>query len=287
MVWATIVLPGLIPFMFLSKILATMPYTFKSCFVLSKTCKKCFRCPEVTGYIYFMSMLSGYPLGAKLIKDFTDSKMLSYEEAKKATSFCSTSGPIFMIGSVGVSLLGSYKAGIIIFLSHILGAFVNGLLFRGKKSAITNSTFRLENNNENILNDSMYSTVISSIIVGGFIAFTFLLIDILSNIGVLTTIGTLIDNTLFMGKLNIGQALSSGLIEVTRGCLELSQTSLSMPIKTIACSGLTAFGGVSVHLQSMVFLSSIKVPYSHFVKTKFTHTLFTIIFAISLSLILL
>ena len=88
MVWATIILPGLIPFMFLSKILSSIPYTYSSCFVLNKLTKKCFSCPKETGYIYFMSILSGYPLGSKLIKDYYDNNVLSYEQCKKAVAFC-------------------------------------------------------------------------------------------------------------------------------------------------------------------------------------------------------
>ena len=285
LIWATVILPGLIPFMFLGKILAQNPYTFKSCFLLSKVTEKCFRCPSVTGYIYFMSILSGYPMGAKLIKDFREAGMLNDSECKKAVSFCSTSGPIFMIGSVGASLLGSYKAGVIIFCSHILASFICGLVFRGKKCIVTKSIFEGQKNSKDLLNDSMYSTIISSLIVGGFIAFTFLLIDIFYNLGVINFIGKALNYILFFGKLNAGSEVAAGLIEVTRGCLELSQTSFSLATKTIICSGLTAFGGLSVHLQSMVFLSSVNVKYGYFIKTKLAHTIFTVVLAYLLCLI--
>lgn len=279
LVWANVVLPGLIPFMFLSKILANLPYTYKSCFLLSKMTNKCFRCPDVTGYIYFMSILCGYPMGAKLIKDFYECELITKEDCKKAISFCSTSGPIFMIGSIGVSLLNSYKAGIIIFCSHIIASFFCGLIFRGKGNVNYNKKTIIPDSSKNILNDSMYSTVTSSLVVGGFIAFTFLIVDILFNLGILSILGTIINKILFFDKLNAGEQISAGLIEVTRGCLELSQTSLSLNTKIIICSGLTAFGGLSVHLQSMVFLSSCKIKYLDFLKTKLAHTIITAVLA--------
>ncbi len=286
MLWATIILPGLIPFMFLSKILSTMSYTYMSTFVLSKVTKKCFFTPKCSGYIYFMSILSGYPLGAKLTKDFFDNNQISLAEAKKIVAFCSTSGPIFMIGSVGVSLLGSNISGVIIFCSHILGSFINGFVFRGKKSAVKDSDLLEQSSSKDILNDSMYSTILSSMLVGGFITMTFLIIDILTNFGIIHMLGNILDKVLFFNKLPIGQYLASGMIEVTRGCLDLSQSSLTLPLKTIIASGLTAFGGLSVHLQCMGFLSSIGIKYSYFLKTKLAHTIITVVLATLFSFIL-
>lgn len=287
MVWATVILPGLIPFMFFSKIMTSMPYTFKSCFWLSKITNKCFKTPNITGYIYFMSVLSGYPLGAKLTKDFFDSGHLSLSQAKKVITFCSTSGPIFMIGSIGASLLSSYASGVIIFCSNILGSFFNGLLFRGKKEKVTISSQFTPPPSRDILSDSMYSTVLSSLFVGGFIAMAFLLVEILSHLNIINLVGSLLNNTIFLGKLNIGGQIASGLIEVTRGCLELSQSSLSLQIKTILASGIIAFGGLSVHLQCMGFLSSVGIKYSYFLKTKLAHTLITVVLAIIFSIIFL
>ena len=163
-----------------------------STFVLSKVTKKCFFTPKCSGYIYFMSILSGYPLGAKLTKDFFDNKQISLAEAKRIVAFCSTSGPIFMIGSVGVSLLGSNISGVIIFCSHILGSFINGFVFRGKKSAVKDSDLLEQKSSKDILNDSMYSTILSSMLVGGFITMTFLIIDILTNFGIIHIAGNIL-----------------------------------------------------------------------------------------------
>jgi hypothetical protein len=123
-------------------------------------------------------------------------------------------------------------------------------------------------------------------LVGGFITITFLIIDILTNFGVIRTIGNILDKVVFLERLPIGQYLSSGIIEVTRGCLDLSQSSLSLPLKTIVASGLTAFGGLSVHLQCMGFLSSIGIKYSYFLKTKLVHTLITVVLAIVFCIIM-
>ena len=192
LLWATIILPGLVPFVFISNIMSKLPYTFSICSPLSFATKKCFSTPKCTGYIYFMSILSGYPLGAKLTQEFYNQGLLSYDEAKSTVSFCSTSGPIFMIGSVGVSLLCNQTSGIIIFCSHIVASFINGFLFKNKqKPKLQNQKITLSSNN-NLLSDSMYQTVLSCIFVGGFIAFAYLIIDICSNFGIINAIGNFI-----------------------------------------------------------------------------------------------
>ena len=286
MLWATIILPGLVPFVFISNIMSKMQSTFSVCSPLAFVTNKCFKSPKCTGYIYFMSILSGYPLGAKLVEEFYDQGLLSYNDAKTAISYCSTSGPIFMIGSVGVSLFVSQTSGLIIFLSHIFASFFNGFLFKNKQKPLQNNVKKVEGINQNILSDSMYQTVLSCIFVGGFIAFAYLLIDIFYNFGIINFIGDFIDNVLLFGKGNFGQYIASGILEVTRGCLELSQSSISITAKTIIASGLTAFGGLSVHLQSMGFLSQIGIKYSYFFKTKIAHTVITVVLSYVFCLII-
>ena len=48
-------------------------------------------------------------------------------------SFCSTSGPMFIIGAVGAGMFNSTFAGYIMFTSHVLGAFLNGIIYRNIK----------------------------------------------------------------------------------------------------------------------------------------------------------
>ena len=50
--------------------------------------------------------------------------------ATKMSVFCSTSGPLFVAGSVGTVMVGNKTAGTILLLSHVLSAVFNGVLFR-------------------------------------------------------------------------------------------------------------------------------------------------------------
>lgn len=46
------------------------------------------------------------------------------------SAFCSTSGPMFIVGAVGIGMFESTKFGYILFLSHAISALINGLIFR-------------------------------------------------------------------------------------------------------------------------------------------------------------
>ena len=287
MVWATIVLPSLLPFFFLTKILINFKclYTFSNKF--SSLCKKLYNCHGISAYIFLMSVVSGYPVGAKLISEFHNNNIIDDGQAHRLISFCSTSGPMFIIGSVGVSLFCSKVAGIIIFLSHIISSLLNGLLYRKvklytHKEVITQPNF----NTGNILSDSMYNTIISVLCVGGFIAISFMLVDMLSNLSIFYPLEALINILLQPFKISAGKPISYGLMEVTKGCIELS--SLHLPMTTVIpiATGLVSFGGISVHLQSLSFLQSCKIKYRFFLLTKITHCIISVVTSMLLCLLI-
>lgn len=61
-----------------------------------------------------MSVLSGYPIGAKLISEFYKNGVINTEESKKIIAFSSTSAPLFVIGTLGVFMLDNVSYGVII-----------------------------------------------------------------------------------------------------------------------------------------------------------------------------
>ena len=54
-------------------------------------------------------------------------------QAVRMLSFCSTSGPLFMLGTIGAGMFYAPAAGAVIALSHYAAALLNGLAFRGEE----------------------------------------------------------------------------------------------------------------------------------------------------------
>ena len=185
-IWATIVLPSLFFFFIISKILMQQEKSFKIFSFLDYPFKKLYNISTGGGYIFLMSILSGYPIGAKLVSEFYEQKIISQNDAKKIIAFASTSGPMFIIGSVAVKMFNNYLLGIIIFIAHILSTLINGLLFRNidkdnKIDKQSNYKKTITINKQN-LNDIMYNTIISLLMVGGFITLCFTMLELIMSL---------------------------------------------------------------------------------------------------------
>ena len=229
-------------------------------------------------------------MGAKLICNMHELKRIDNDEARKMMSFCSVSGPMFMIGTVGVGILHSYKAGVIILIANILASLLNGILYRGKianKQNNLNYSGKKEYN-PNLLFESVYDGMQSILMVGGFIVISFLLIEILNNLLVFPTIANAFCG-LFNCKQNYNVILSclEGMIEMTRGIISLSSSPVSLCVKTIISSVLIAFGGVSILMQSLSFLSKLNISKRTMCLQKFTQALICLAISVPLCLIFL
>ena len=190
-----------------------------------------------------MSMIGGFPVGIKMINNLLDNKAITVNQAQRLCIFCMNGGPAFVITAVGVNMLGSTRAGVIIFVSLCISSLILGFLsrFLSDKSLL----------NENTETQSTFSSLSAAVsealqsILGIcawiviFSALTNCLKEFIHNESVFTTF--------------------AALIEVTKGCVLLAG---KMPIPII--TALIGFGGICVHFQVIGNLKSCAVKYSHF-----------------------
>ena len=319
-VWAKCVVPSLLPFMFFTKLLTNLNFLQKITNKFSKLNSKLFNAPPISAHIFLMSIISGYPVGAKMIAEYHKMGILSANDTNKLCTFCSTSGPLFIIGSVGTAMIGSAKIGYIIFVSHILGAILNGILFRNlwKNKDINNETksqqesfakinikcitesydenissinkldksnydkinsnINIFNNNkiekqnsQNMLASSMTDTILSCLTVGGYIAIAFLVVDIFLDLNLFFPITKLLE--LLRISPNITNNVLSGITEVSKGCLLISNLNISQTLIATLSSFLIGFGGICVFLQAITFLSEAGVNKKFYIFQKITHGL--------------
>lgn len=283
MVWATVVLPALLPFMFFTKTLTELGVAD----ILASKFKlfpKIFKVPSLAIYVFILSILSGYPVGAKIVADLYESGAISKEEAYKITTFTSNSGPMFILGSVGIGMLTSRKLGIIILISHILGALINGLIYRNHKEKNTEINKKIIEKNNLSIGDLMWNTVHSVLIIGGFIALFFVIIEIINYLNIFSPISNLFSK-IFNCDANIFTAIFNGIFEITRGCLDISKLGLSELISGTLCTFIISFGGLATAMQALVFLKKFDMRFSFFIKQKITHAIFASVISFILLLI--
>lgn len=271
-IWFYNILPALFPFFIATKLLISLD--INSLPILDKIIKKCFRVNN-GGKIFFLSLLSGYPVGAKLVRDAYFKGEIDLKSARKMLSFCSVSGPMFIIGSVGLAVYKSTKIGFILLLSHILSAIINGFVFRNSYKKDDNDIYysnqnNLEEKKDNILGNSMLDSIISILLVGGYIVLAFVFIDLITDLKILDSITFIFSKIPFLNLPS--EAISSlfkGLLEITRGIIDLKSTSLALNVKLIFTSFIIGFGGICVFLQSLTFTSHLKIKKPFYLFTKF------------------
>ena len=269
-IWATKILPTLLPFFIITKILSNtklIPYIEKK---VSPLTNKLYGVSGVAGYIYIMSIISGYPVGAKITRDFYQNGKLTKGQAETITAFTSTSGPLFILGTVAISLFSNSKMGIIILLSHYIGAIINGLLYRQKHKDLTPPPHTITTSKESI--NSIITSSISSILsIGGFVALFYMLINLIITLNIFSPITTILS---FIGiDRSISTALLSGIIEVTTGEIMLNQIGLSTDLAIIFSTAIISFGGLSIHAQAYTYLQDFNMPYKKFLLQKLTHSI--------------
>ncbi len=283
--YAINVLPALFPFFFFSKILTELNLGYDLGNVLKKPLRKFYNAPNLSGYILAISMLSGYPVGAKLVSDCYSNNLITASEAKKISSFTSTSGPLFIVGTVGIAMLGSKKAGFVILFCHYLATLINGLVFRGKKSTLAENTLSPPKiNYDSILSNSMLSSITSVLLVGGYIAifnfvldfaFDIKLIYVLSN--ALTSLGI---------DVRLSSSFFASLIEITKGSLMFGISGFSLKTTIPLVCFCISFGGISVTVQSLTFLSKCKISPGYYLLTKTTQGILAFIFGLICSVLM-
>lgn len=284
-VWSLKILPLLFPFFVITRMIVTIN-SFQIN-IMEKFFNKVYLSPIGSFNAFFLSALSGYPMGAKLICLMHENGQADTTEAEKMLSFCSVSGPMFMLGTVGVMMLNSKIAGLIILISNIIASLLNGLIYRGKPLPAKRD-LKIYNKNSFSLSDCVYDSLISILMVGAYVVLSFFIIQIFSSLCIFDfATNTLCSVFSLDNSHNIVRSILVGCIEMTAGILQLSSINISLCAKTIIASGLVSFGGLSIFLQSLNFLSKLNIKPKTMLKQKLTQTILTLIISIPLSLIFL
>lgn len=278
--WAACVLPSTLPFLFLTGLFTRLGYVNRLSKTFAPATAAIFRLPGVSGYCLLMSFLSGYPVGAKTLSDLKEIGAASPSEATKMSVLCSTSGPLFILGSVGMGMFSDGKIGIILLAAHFAAVLLSGAAFRFYKTVPAREYLPALKRADNVLYDCMYSSVLSVLCVGGFIAVFYTLSVMLSDRQVLTPLSA------GLSALGVpaetAEGFARGLVEMTGGCRALAGTP--SPLNVAGCAFLITFGGISILFQQAVYLKKAGVKMRFFLPAKLLQACLAATFAFALSI---
>lgn len=267
MLWAAVVLPALFPYLVITRIASSLKITGKISGAISPFCEKVFNVNGNCGYALFLSLTSGYPVGAKCVSDLKANGFIGDAESVRAAALCSSSSPVFIIGSVGNLTFNSPLFGLLLFITHLLSVLTVGFVFsfykRRERPEKTKKTAPV--GADNILYESVYSAVISVLVVGGIITVFYLFTEILKNLGAMQLLSGFFG--LFTENEAVSTGIANGLFECTKGLKILAGGGISLYTLPVA-AGLCGFGGLSVIMQSVAYLKKAKIKAAPFVLSK-------------------
>lgn len=106
LLWANSVVPSLLPFFIATELLGHTRVVSSIGKFLNKWMRPIFNVPGIGAYAFIMGIISGYPVGAKIVTKFREDGSCTKAEAERLLAFTNNSGPLFIIGTVGISLFG-------------------------------------------------------------------------------------------------------------------------------------------------------------------------------------
>ena len=130
LLWFNNVIPSLLPFIIGANILSLTGFINFIGEILEPITQKLFKISGCGAFALIMGFISGYPMGAKITASLYENNQITETEAQKLIMFTNNSGPLFILGTVAVSMFKVPKVGTIILLAHYLSALSIGVLLR-------------------------------------------------------------------------------------------------------------------------------------------------------------
>lgn len=269
--WANSVVPSLFPFLVATELLS---YTNVVYFIgrkLNKFIKPIFNVPGISAYPLILGMISGYPIGAKTVCQIYSEGLCTKKEAEIMLAYTNNSGPLFIIGTVGISMFGNTTIGLILLFTHILASISVGIIFgkilkKEKISAVSlNNKFKMRNSKNvtfsslgEVLGNSILSSIKTILMIGGFVVIFSVIISILKHSGILSFISSSLSSA--FGNSEFISSFITGIIELTNGVNAISNIHIkNISVNILICAFLLGFGGISIMLQIFSVISKEKI----------------------------
>ncbi|MGN1060731.1 MAG: hypothetical protein ACI4QN_03270 [Candidatus Coproplasma sp.] len=261
--WAESVLPTLFPFMVVCSLLCGLDAVSAVSAPFEKVCRKININPAAVP-LFLLSAVSGYPAGSRLLSEYCLSGKISDSDAAALAPLCSICAPTFALGTVGYKAFGGEYCGVKLTLAAYISVIVPAVYgVFVKKNQVMKNLAPLNKNGGDLLYDSFYGAVSAVLCAGGFICFFYTLSKAAEDYNLLLPLNAALRPLLG----DACEGLSLGLIEATGGCFAAAKAGgfFALPIAGF----LLVFGGASILLQQLCYLTKCKVKPSRFILIKF------------------
>lgn len=284
--WVNNVLPSLLPFFIATELLGYTNAIYKLGKLLNPIMRPVFNVPGIGSYPLLMGIISGYPTGAKIVTDLKENGLLTIEEAERLLAFTNNSGPLFILGTVGITMFSNSTIGILLLITHILSSLTVGIIFRfwkikNKHNSIINNYTKTNTQNVcfsnlgEILGKSILASIKTIVMIGGFIVLFSVILSIMEKSNILDIISIIFFpffNIFHVSDINFVNSFFTGILELTNGVMGIASiTCKNISINIILTSFLLGFGGLSILLQVYSIISKANISIKPYIVGKLLH----------------
>lgn len=247
------VFPSLFPFLVLSSFIVHSGLLRTSGKLLNPLTKLLFNLPGEAGVAMILGLIGGFPVGPKTTAELYKLGEITKSQAQTMMLFNIGAGPAFVIGTVGVAMLGSFRLGLLLYSSMAFAFLGLGLLFCMRLPGF-NSTSEIKSeefeNSKRSTGDAIHLAVQSG---------TNSIIAICAYIIIFAALTSVISNCITDARL---QNVLTAFLEVTKGCKTFSDIPGTGGITAVAA--IISFAGLCIHCQVFSYVREVDLPYGKF-----------------------
>lgn len=304
-----IVFPSLLPFFILAELMLGLGVVRGLGVLLEPMMRPLFSVPGIGAFALSMGLAAGYPMDAVITARFREQKLCTRIEGERLLAFTNTADPLFMIGAVAVGMLKSPAVGGLIAIAHYISAFLVGVAFkfwgRGSDAAeraeleasteaptrptVPGNIFvrtlreivraRKEDGRAfgNLLREAVTESIMTLLMICGFIVFFAVMIEILRLSGIMGILGLPIIAVyhLFGVSTNLVNPTLAGLMEIDIGTAQTAAVTTAPLIQKLALiSGIIAWSGLAVHAQVASVITNTDIRMSPYFLARMLHGVF-------------
>ena len=247
----TVIIPSLFAFMVLSQIMISGGIADILFFPLYKISSFWFKGSRRQFSVFLLSLVGGYPVGIRLLKEFSAHNKNYTAIAEKMLCYCYCGSPTFIIQIAGISIFQNAGAGLIVYFSNMAACLIMAIFI----NLFSKETTDVENHltgtkiSLNTITESIEKTVKALGVICGTILTFNILLELMDHIG-------------FMSFME-----SFGVKKIFYAAFEISNLSIFeggnynlLPI----FAALTSFGGLCIIVQTAA-LSGGVIPLKKFI----------------------
>lgn len=264
--WGSVVLPTLLPFMICSNVIVALNAIHILIFPFRKFLSRILRLSDAGSYILVSGLLCGYPMGARNCSDFLDMNRITEKEGNYLLAICNHPSPMFLLGYAASML--SERVPVWLLLAALYLPMLPVSWLARSHYGVTETFRSLPVSKKPALSfdDSLMDSCEVMVKIGGYIMLFSILV-------------------LYITKIPFGtpgpKAVLLGFVEITTGIKAVSE-NFSGFSSGLWIAAATAFGGLSGIFQTKSVIKNAGLSIRHYVAWKAVHSAFTMVFFILL-----